>query len=236
MGTMGVSGSATGEPGGMSQAGARTRARWVARTRAELASSEVMQRLARRVEQQLPERPGLVQKLQLAALDEARHAAQCTEVLQALREPAPTTEGLPTLPEAESEDPAVSLLENAVFLLCAGEAIAAAMLEEARREATQPLVVQILAQIAEDEARHASLGWAVIDGLLPNLTPEARVEASSLARKQAIRAVVAAARVGSVDDDAAEWGVLSSERALEVAKGVLKTVVGPGLHARGLWA
>ncbi|MCB9665230.1 MAG: ferritin-like domain-containing protein [Alphaproteobacteria bacterium] len=211
------------------------RARWQARTRAEQASAHTMELLAARFEALVPERAGVATALRRTAADERRHQGLCAEVVTRLGGDAEAGGPLPGLPPAEGEARG-ALMEHVVFLLCAGEAIAAAMLRVAAGAATAPGVTELLRGIAADEARHAALGWVALDAALDGLSAEARREAAPRLSRQVLRAVVAARAVGAAGPDGAAWGLLEGARAVEVAKQAVEAAVIPELVARGLWA
>lgn len=211
------------------------RARWLARTHAERGSAVAMDLIADRLASRLSGASRVVRAVERVGEDERRHAHLCEGVLTRLGVPVPASTELPSLPLTESGDFLVGLLENVVFLLCAGEAIAVPMLREAAARATAPGIAEVLSEIARDEARHAALGWVALDAVVAELSPEQVREAAQPASRQAVRAVLAARAVGDAGEHGAAWGLIDGERAFVLAKEVLKREVGPQLHARGLW-
>lgn len=216
--------------------GEHTRARWRRRTLAERASAHEMEGLAQRFEALSPGSTRVPRALRRAAEDERRHAGLCAEVLDRLGVPLPP-EGAarPTLPPSESGDLPIALVEHVVFLLVAGERIAASMLTEAAAQASAPGIPELLRQIAKDEAHHAALGWVALDAAMLTLSVPAQQVAAELATRQALRAVVAASMVGEVDEDSSRWGLLDPARAMAIARGGLQSHIAPGLQQRGLW-
>jgi len=207
-------------------------ARWQARPAAERASARAFLDLAERLSPYGTD-PSLLDDLVAAAEDERRHAALCEQVL--CRFGPVSTGSVPTLPPARSTDAGVALVEHVVFLLCAGEAVASALLTEAALRASQPGIADLLRTIALDESRHWRLGWRVLHGLLPALPRNERAQAGRLAPHQAIRAVVAAERVPQPGPDGEAWGVLSPKVTSKVARQTMKEVIGPRLAEVGLW-
>ncbi|MCB9794666.1 MAG: ferritin-like domain-containing protein [Alphaproteobacteria bacterium] len=217
--------------------GAHTQARWRRRTLAERASALEMCALAQRFEALNPRSPGVPRALRRAAEDERRHAGLCEQVLAQLGLDSPPEHAArPALPPSESGDLPIALVEHVVFLLCAGESIAAAMLRAAAEGASAPGVAELLTGIAKDESGHAALGWAALDAALLTLSVPAQQAAAGPATRQALRAVVAASLVGPVDADSAAWGLLDEAQAQAIAQDVLRHGVAPELMRRGLWA
>jgi len=105
----------------------------------------------------------LVRRAHRAALDEIAHAELCLALAGA--EPGGCTLSLGSLPEAVLPLRAPDLATLAVESLregCLGEGVAAAYALEASRVA-QGTARAALERIAEDEAGHAELAWAVLD-------------------------------------------------------------------------
>lgn len=216
-------------------ADAQTVARWQARTRAEIASAGVMDQLADRYEAHVPDGAAVATALRRAAEDERRHAGLCREVLGLLGAPFDEEVPIPGLPASASGDLQLALLEHVVFLLVAGEAIAAAMLRAAVPGTAHLPVAARVATIADDEGRHARLGLVAADTLVAALDAEQRALAPQLVPPQVVRAVEAARRVGPMGPDGAAWGLLDGEQAFAIAKDVVVQHVGPALQSRGLW-
>lgn len=208
-------------------------ARWRARHAAELASAAAFGELRQRLSAIVPAAPGLLDALSRAEQDELRHAGLCEQVVGPL--PSKGSHPMPELPPPKSDALPVALVEHVVFLLCAGEAIAVAMLTHSALRATAPGVADLLRTIAVDESRHWQLGWDALDVLLPVLSPVERAEASQLAPLQAVMAVSAAERVPEAGVDGEAWGLLGSAEASRIARGVMRDVVGPRLARVGLW-
>lgn len=211
-----------------------TRRRWALRARAESASAVEMRALADRVEHYLPG-SDVVARLRAAAGDEAHHAALCDDVVDRLGPRVEVPAGSPGLPPVRSPDPLVGLLEQVTFFLCAGEAIASRLLVDASEVATVPGIPELLRGIAVDESRHWSIGWAVLDGLLPLTDIDQRAEAAKLLPAQAAQAVVAAESMQPAGADGEDWGLLPREKVSRGSREVLVKLVCPRLRKRGLW-
>ena len=210
----------------------RVVARWQGRTRAERASAREMADIAHRVQAHLPDGSRWAAALERAAEDESRHARRCEAMLGQLGGVL-DVHGEPGLPPTGEGTPLEGLLEHVVFLLCAGESIAAAMLAEASRGA-RPEVTLLLDGIRADEVRHGLLGWRLLDALLDAHGQPSPALAERCA-KQVLRAVVAAARVPPAGPEGRHWGLLSPDQAEAIAKATVIRHIGPALRQRGLW-
>jgi hypothetical protein len=103
----------------------------------------------------------MVLAAQRAGLDEVRHARTCFAL-------ASRYAGKPAQPgalETESALRAADLVDFAyrtVLEGCVGETIAALIVAEQARSATQPALRRALERIARDEERHAELAWQAV--------------------------------------------------------------------------
>lgn len=210
-------------------------ARWHDRTANELASARTMASLADRVRDVLGDH-GVVVALRAAARDETRHAGLCAAVVTKLGGTPPGSGDQQTLPPTAAADPVAALAEHVVFLLCAGEHLAGAVLEAQALDTVDVDVADTLRALAKDESHHGSLGWVVLDALLPHVTEAARAELPRQASVQALRALLAyGAQTATDAEDAAAWGAGGTGLAKVVRSAFGRDVV-PGLAARGLWA
>jgi hypothetical protein len=100
-----------------------------------------------------------------AAADEARHTRLCFSIASAYlgRRLGPTA--LPRLPVAPVPS-LVRLAQEALLDGCFGEGVAARLAELRAPAARDPVVRRALEIIAEDEARHADLGWRTLEWCL----------------------------------------------------------------------
>ncbi|AGC47140.1 hypothetical protein MYSTI_05864 [Myxococcus stipitatus DSM 14675] len=112
----------------------------------------------------------LLEDCHLAALDEVRHARRCFAMARAYSGMPWTAGMLPELAQAASqplpagtENDWARLVRGSLLDGCLSEGLASRVAEEGARQATDPVVRETLSVIAEDEGRHAELGWDVID-------------------------------------------------------------------------
>ena len=104
--------------------------------------------------------PELLSATQSAALDEIEHARRCF-ALASRYGGSPVEPGPLTIPPPRVGDLA-RLAVDTFIEGCVGETIAALMAERALTHARDPDVRTTLAQIAEDESRHAALAWRTL--------------------------------------------------------------------------
>jgi len=209
-------------------------ARWAGRTRSEWASARTLHAFADQLTGRLPQ--ASVAALHRAADDEARHGRLCAKVTATLGE-VPAQDGpLPGLPPAQLPAPELHAVEHVIFLLVAGEAIAAGLLRRLS-ERCDPELSGVLQTIAHDEYRHAQLGWSILDALVAQLTPEQ----VALLRADVPRVVGTTARtfMGQLQSPwpklAAQWGLSDEKLTTQVTRSVIQHQLGPSLHERGLW-
>ncbi len=135
--------------------------RWLTAARAEHASIPAFRRLGRQlVVAGAP--AALVRRCEAAAADEIRHARRCFALARAYSG-VDWTAGM--LSDAGDADAPVDLSSLAIESLvdgCIGEGIAADLAREGAGRATDPVIGESLRMIAEDEAAHAELAWAVV--------------------------------------------------------------------------
>jgi hypothetical protein len=104
--------------------------------------------------------PDLLEAAQRATLDEIEHA----RITFAL---ATAYGGKPVGPAALSALPGASRtlasIARSTFIdACVGESVASAALAESSRRASDPVLRDLLAKMAEDEERHAELAWRIV--------------------------------------------------------------------------
>ncbi|HEX4460646.1 MAG TPA: ferritin-like domain-containing protein, partial [Polyangia bacterium] len=114
----------------------------------------------------------------------------------------------------------VSVVRTAFLEACIGETCAAAEVTEARDAATDPIVRAALTQIAEDELRHATLGYRFVQWALESASPET---AHALRRVMTWELAALASEPVRLDGAAAHSAALAahgfiSERALAEAR------------------
>jgi hypothetical protein len=125
----------------------------------------------------------LVERVQEAAADEARHAEQAA-LLAGIETPRPAPE--PVFEAPHSLDARLALAEESFVDGCIGEAFAAAVLAEEGRRTGEPAP----GAIAADEAEHAELAWDLLTWAVSEPAVAAR-----FTRPAAPRAMVTPSRV-----------------------------------------
>ncbi|MCA9618946.1 MAG: ferritin-like domain-containing protein [Myxococcales bacterium] len=106
--------------------------------------------------------PELVEGAHRAALDEVAHAKLCFQLASRFAGRDEDPGALEGLRDVTVRADLVQLAVATFHEGCVGETIAALVAGEQRERAVDPEVAQALAQIAEDEARHAELAWATV--------------------------------------------------------------------------
>ncbi|MFY1828560.1 ferritin-like domain-containing protein [Myxococcus fulvus] len=112
----------------------------------------------------------LLEDCHLAALDEVRHARRCFALARAYSGMSWTAGPIPELGQdggrptaTASEDDWARLARGSLLDGCLAEGMASLVAAEGSRRASDPVVRETLSVIAEDEGRHAELGWDVLD-------------------------------------------------------------------------
>ena len=124
----------------------------------------------------------LVAAAQQAGLDEVRHARLCYGVA-GLLSGAPLGPAALDLRAVTLDFDPETVLREVIREACIGETLGAAEAFELADLALDPTLAQLWRGIAEDELRHAALGWATLRWLLsthPHLAPVAAVALSEL--------------------------------------------------------
>jgi hypothetical protein len=140
--------------------------------------------------------PELVLAAQQALADEVEHARLAFALASAYQRAGVGPGPLPLAGDAAPADLA-SLLDAVIREACLGETLAAFEAREAAAQAADPAVRAALRRIADDELRHAELGWRFVQwavGADPSLAAQARAT---------FAAAVAEARRGALRDGAA---------------------------------
>lgn len=172
--------------------------------------------------------PELIQECQLASIDEIEHARLCRALSRkyyAHRWPKrPPTQVLPR------EADLLRLLEDTLSEACVGESIAALRASRQREQSDDAQVRQALAQIAQDEARHAALGWKILHWGMNKIKSAQRVR---LADKVALlRQEIFEADIPGEGHCSATWiraGRLSPAQQIRCARDAWTGVVEPML-------
>ena len=108
----------------------------------------------------------LVRDAHQAALDEVRHAALCFGLASTLGGETVGPGPLDVSAALDGELELARIVRTLVAEGCVGETLAALEAAEAGRRAADPVVRQVLAEIAEDETRHAALAWRTLSWLI----------------------------------------------------------------------
>ncbi|MDI1450383.1 ferritin-like domain-containing protein [Polyangium sp. 6x1] len=139
------------------------------------------------------------------------------------------------LPEATARlaTDVVSFVESLVEEGCVGETLGAAEGQEVARSVKDEGLGAALAQIAEDEARHAALAWKTLQWALDAFGPEAR-DAAARAFERARAMHEKDPPAGPVENE--EFGVLGSRTLGALRRSALREVVAPCLRQLGLVA
>ncbi|MBL8717085.1 MAG: ferritin-like domain-containing protein [Myxococcales bacterium] len=144
-----------------------------------------------------------------AALDEIRHAERCYGIAS-VASGCPAGPGPLPMAPPRAADPSRVLRET--FLDgCVGETLGSLQLAAAASACTHPALARVLAQIAEDEARHAELAFRIVAFLL-RAHPELVDELRALVQDVPIGAVPPAPHLPGVGllDDAHQRQVLAA--------------------------
>jgi hypothetical protein len=126
-------------------------------------------------------------------------------------------------------------LKTAFLEACIGETLAAVEVAEAAARATDPAVKSVLSRIAEDETRHAALGFRFVKWALDAMEEPSRraLGAELLAAFEAEFARVTAtpATSGVIDETLAAHGVLSPSKRTDLRSATMRYVVSPSVWA-----
>ncbi len=104
--------------------------------------------------------PELVRGAHEAALDELRHTESCLQLARAYGADAFEPGALPVLPPRAAD--LVRFATDTFIEGCVGESTAALVMTRAASGVRDPSVREVIAGIAEDEARHAALAWKMV--------------------------------------------------------------------------
>ncbi|MEZ4448803.1 MAG: ferritin-like domain-containing protein [Nannocystaceae bacterium] len=172
--------------------------------------------------------PELIAGAHQAALDEIRHANHGFAIASAIAgapvRPGPYPLGS-TLPLAED---LAAVAVEAVRDGCVGETVAALLAREAAARCEEPTIRRVLLGIADDEERHAILGWRTLAWALRRGGAEVRAAVVEVFEGVA-REGVEVPLVGACDDPIAlaEVGLLDRDGARRHAAAVLRRVILP---------
>jgi hypothetical protein len=134
----------------------------------------------------------------------------------------PSPEGEPA---ADREAIVAAIVEEA----CVAETLAAIEAQHAAGQATDPAVAETLRTIADDELRHAILGWRALAWALRDASPTMRVAAQAAFERAKAMAEAEALRAPTEGDPTQlrAHGVLASADRLALTRQALRQVVEP---------
>jgi hypothetical protein len=139
---------------------------------------------------------------------------------------------------APCERPEMKAAALAVEICCVGESWSHAMLRAAWAIEGDPVLREVRRRLAKDEAGHAALGWALLDWMEPDLSPDDRRDLGRAASRALRTLDVALARVAELPDSyfspLTVLGGLGREGLFAVARrSIDQTVLAP-LQSRGI--
>jgi hypothetical protein len=178
---------------------------------------------------------GLVELAHRAALDEVRHAALAFGLASAYAGERVAPGPFPLGGSVRVEASLAALAASTVHEGCVGETVAAVIAAERLARATDPAVQAALAQIAEDEARHAELAWQVVAWAMRAGGHEVEAAAAGAFAEALARGLGEREREALEDEeaDAARegHGQLTAGHLAKAARRALAEVVAPGARA-----
>lgn len=194
----------------------------------------------------------LIERSLRAALDEVRHARLCFGLATGFSGrrwtagPLPALDGLrrPPRPRTSDQEGLARLAVSSLFDGCLGEQVAALAAERAGREAEDPVVRGVLAEIARDEYAHAAVAWDVIDWCLgKGGEPVRRALTEAIARLPSRKAPALPPIPGMSDSRLEAHGLLSQAKLAQVFDEVVGALEAAALRllerdrdARRKWA
>ncbi len=167
--------------------------------------------------------PSLLDATHEAMRDETRHATLCFALASAYAGRSLGPGALPVdgaLDDADAE----SILRMVIREGCIGETVAAIEAAEAAEHARDPVVRQVLAQIAADEQRHAELAWRYVSWALSRDARLARVLRQEIARADA-------PEVDASDDALLVHGIVGEPMRARLRARTLREVIAPCARA-----
>lgn len=210
---------------------------WAFRWRVEREAEVRFERLAGRMER-LGDPAELVALARRASGDERRHAAICARRAAALGEP-PAVPAPPEVAEVAPRDlsPRDRVLYEVVAACCITETESMGVLATLLAEAREPGLRSALHALAQDEVRHARLGWAYLAragetgdvAFLGPLVP-------AMLAGSVEPGLFGPAAAGADGEALLQLGVLPHRLKREVLERALLEVVFPGLERLGVGA
>jgi len=178
--------------------------------------------------QQLGAPAGLVRAAQRAAIDEIEHARRAYAMASAYA-------GADVGPSALAIDGAIErtadrleILDALIHEACVGETLAALEAREGAANARDPQVAACLGQIADDELRHAALGWQALQWMIETgSADERRFAARRLTRALAEAELAAGELERETAIELRGHGLLDGAQKAEVRKRAIAEVLVP---------
>ena len=157
--------------------------------------------------------PELLADTQRAALDEIEHARVAFALATAYGGVAPI--GPAALAAMPGASRSLAAIARSTFIdACVGESVASAALAESSRQASDPVLRELLATMAADEERHAELAWRIVAWTLRSGDPE-------------VARALTAAQADVIDELISISGEVTTLRGNEIRASVLREVVLP---------
>ncbi|HYQ46774.1 MAG TPA: ferritin-like domain-containing protein [Polyangiaceae bacterium] len=172
--------------------------------------------------------------------DEIRHADYCLR-MASLCQGSEVTVEVPSAALATDIPHSLSLPELDFLMLkytAVGETLAAALLTECRRRASDSVLRALFTSIVSDEVHHARLGWYYAKHRAARWSPELRLELSERVAEFVVGIELEFSRgrdaPAHASDAARALGVLDSTTQREVIAAVMNSEIVPALDALGL--
>jgi hypothetical protein len=172
--------------------------------------------------------------------DEIRHADYCLR-MAGLCQGSAVTVDVPSAALASDIPHSLSLAELDFLMLkytAVGETLAAALLTECRRRASDPVLHALFTSIVSDEVHHARLGWYYAKHRAERWSAEQRLELSARVAEFVIGIELEFSRgrdaPAHASDGARALGVLDSATQRQVIADVMNSEIVPALDAIGL--
>jgi hypothetical protein len=178
---------------------------------------------------QLGAPPQLLADTRAALVDEIEHARLAFGLASAYAG-APLGPGALVVDGCLATPDTRAIIEGLIFEACVGETLAAIEAQEAASRACDPVVAGILEQIADDELRHARLGWRSLRWILDGAGDELRRFALTTL-EAAVRVVASETPTTGRPLALREHGVLDDALRVEVREAALAAVVRPCVAA-----
>ncbi len=159
--------------------------------------------------------PDLLREAQRACADEIRHAQLCFGLASALdgRDIGPAALFI----KGALEDSSVNaIVETTIIEGCVGETIAAFVAAVALAKARDPGVRAVLAQIRDDETRHAELAWSFLAWLLSERPSLRSIVEATFSAALADPPCAKTAESAAADLDLSAHGILSDAQRVDL--------------------